>query len=380
MRGITRFYAATCISVCTALLGCLDPYNPPTTNENVNFLVIDGSINSTDGTATVKLSRALRLNDTASFPPEVGATVTVEAESGDIIELQSSTPGVYAVESSFDHNTQYRLRIITQSSEYLSEFIKLELNTNIDSLSMSAFDDRAEIYVSSHDPSEGHKYYRYAFDETYEYRADLFSRFKLRPDGTAELRVPSEFIYSCWTSIPSQSIVLANTENLSVNRVSQFPIQKIMKGDKRLWVQYSILAKQLAISKEAYQYWEAVKKVSESNGGLFDPIPYAVKGNITSTNSPDENVLGYFSGGDVTELRLTFRNSDLPNGFNNTTKTSCVEEYVPIGDVSSLLEKDVYITRAQYMLTSIIGFWYSIPECTDCKLQGGTDVKPDFMN
>ena len=38
--------------------GCLEPYNPPEISDNIDFLVVDGFINSSDNIAKVRLTKA----------------------------------------------------------------------------------------------------------------------------------------------------------------------------------------------------------------------------------------------------------------------------------------------------------------------------------
>jgi hypothetical protein len=382
MRVSVKFIALICLSLGSTLIGCLDPYEPPTANTDTDFLVIDGFINSTDSLATVKLSRAVNLSAESEFPMEIGATVVIEDDAGNADLLTTSVPGVYTLKKYFNADYRYRLRITAQLKEYTSEYITIQKNTPIDSLGLGIYDDKVEIYASTHDFSEGIKYYRYAFDETYEYTADFFSFFKLAidNDGLAPFRMPNEFIYKCWKTVPSKAILTVSTQNLSENRISEFAIQKISKGDSRLWYNYSMLVKQMALTKEAYEYWEAIKKVSESSGGLFDPIPYAVKGNIISVSDDQEVVLGYFSGSQVNKSRITFGDKDLPNDFFGIAPTSCKEDYIPIWELHTLLGKDVNLTSAQFALTTIVGYYYTIPACSDCRTKGGVNVKPDFIN
>lgn len=373
-----KIISIACIAGCSALFGCLDPYEPPTSNVKVNFLVVDGHINSTDSIATVKLSRAIQLNDTSAFPTERDATVTIEDETGYVSLVLETGPGIYSIKRFFDQSLQYRLMVMTSGKEYASEFIDLQQNTPIDSLSWNAFTDRLEIYANTHDFREGFKYYRYSYDETYEYNSTFYSGWKL--EGSSPVFRPfSEQIYTCWITSPSTNILLTSTESLAQNVIANQLLLRINKGDRRLWRKHSLFVRQNSLSKQAYDYWTQVKKMSESLGGLFDPLPHSVKGNISSISNPDETVLGYFSGGQVSSQRIVIRNNELPRDFSGVTQDDCLEQYIEASEVSTLQDKKILITRAEYMAIFIVGFHYSIPSCVDCQLEGGTRFQPEFM-
>ncbi len=361
------------------LLGCLDPYQPPTSNEKTDFLVIDGHINSTDNIATVKLSRAIGLSEPTRFPPEPGATVSIEGEDNQITPVPEVSGGVYSANHIFDKAIRYRLKITTQDKEYLSEFINLESNTPIDSINWKADGKKLTIFGNTHDIAGGIKYYRYTYDETFEYTSTLFSSYRL-VNGEPVFRTPEEIIYWCWTTRPSNPILLTSTENLTTNIVAGFPILSIEKGDRRLWKKYSILLRQISLGKEAYTYWTQIKKTTESLGGLFDPLPYQIKGNVSSAVNPNETVLGYFSAGEVTEKRIVISNRQLPSGYSGRLQNDCLERNVKLNQLSTLDSASDIITSAEYMGPFVIGYFYSSPGCTDCRLQGGTNVRPDFMN
>jgi hypothetical protein len=255
----------------------------------------------------------------------------------------------------------------------------LTTNSPIDSLSWGIDNDQFIIYSYTHDNSKPYSYYKYTIEETYEYAAPFLSQYRYE-NGDAVYRLPDDDIYKCWITNPvSNTISITSTESLTQNIVSKFKLHSITRSDRKLWHKYSLLAKQFAINKEAHSYWEQIKRLSEDVGGLFDPIPYSVNGNIHSETNPNEKVLGYFYGGEVTESRIVVTTFDLPNNFKGVIESHCREDLVSVGNLSSLEGKDVIITIPQYNLTTIVGYYYTTPICADCRLQGGTNIRPLFM-
>jgi Domain of unknown function (DUF4249) len=361
------------------VLGCLDPYAPPTDGIATDFLVVDGVINATNNIVTVKLSRATALSDATSFLAETNADVFVEDEKNQKYKLAEVSTGVYSLNQAFDYELQYRLSITTKGEDIVSEFVDVIKNSPIDSLTWKADNERFSIFVNSHDFSEGKKYYRYTYEETHQYSAKFFSGYKL-VNGEAIYRTPDEWMFTCWITKPIGGILLASTENFSQNIISEFQILKIQRGDRRLWQKYSVLVQQISVDKKTYTYWEELRKMTESLGGLFDPLPYQVKGNLESVSNPDKTVIGYFSAGEVFEKRVVVSINELPRNYSGVLQSSCTESNVKIADMHTLVPASDILTYAEMMGPFVVGYFYSTPSCTDCRLEGGTNVRPDFMN
>jgi hypothetical protein len=69
------------------------------------------------------------------------------------------------------------------------------------------------------------------------------------------------------------------------------------------WV-YTINVTQYALTKEAYEYWDNLKKNTEKIGSIFDPQPFADFGNIHCISDPDEPVIGFISACSTSQKRL----------------------------------------------------------------------------
>src|SRR6187551_940188 len=120
MKGC-RFYIL--ILLCAVVVtSCIESYPPPIINDEVNFLVIDGSVNSADGSAEVRLSHAVPLSSTGSAPPELNAIVQLEDNDGNFYSLVETSGGVYAQSNlSLSAARQYRLYVRTAANtEYRS--------------------------------------------------------------------------------------------------------------------------------------------------------------------------------------------------------------------------------------------------------------------
>src|SRR5687768_11480883 len=78
---------------CITVAGCKERYEPLPVAADNHYLVVEGFIN-TNGETSIKLSRTIRLADTARPIPERGAIVIVEGNNNSFMLLENS-PGIY---------------------------------------------------------------------------------------------------------------------------------------------------------------------------------------------------------------------------------------------------------------------------------------------
>lgn len=379
MRKGCFYFFLTAISMMW-VSSCIEPYDPPVSDEEVDYLVVDGAANSTDGTAEIKLSRTVSLSSTETPPPERNAVVAIEDNEGNSYTLAEAGEGFYRQSNlSFDFSKQYRLYIkTTGGSEYRSDFVKLKPTPPIDSITWarSRTEQGIDLLVNTHDDTNSTRYYQWSFEETFEYEA-VYNSYLQYVNGEV-IEIPaSNRTFLCWRTIPSQGILVGSSERLSQDVISDFLLTSIPKGDQKLLIKYSILVKQKAISREAYDYWTTLQQATESLGGLFDPQPGRVTGNIVNINNPSDLALGYFDIGDIQEKRKFIRSGDLPRdlwGYKDVS--SCEVGTILLADLPNFVQ-GVLLDPLSAM-GILYGYSYTSFFCTDCRLQGGVTTKPDF--
>lgn len=362
-------------------MGCVDPYQPPFTNEITNVLVVDGFINTTDHSATVKLTRAIHLSDTNAPAPEKNAIVLIEEQGGATMALDEKGNGNYMGKGmALNNSKKYRLLVTTKSAKkYVSEFIVLQQTPPIDSVRWEASHDGVRIYVNTHDPSGTKPFYRWNFGETWQYNSVFDSSVKL-VNGAVVVRSIGDQLFDCWKTVPSYDILVSSTMRLKETTIHDFPITFIPKGSQKLTKRYSVVVNQFSICKEAYDYWQQLRKTTTNLGGLFDPLPSQVTGNLHGESDPLESVLGFFSGGSVTSKRIFISLNDLPPALRiPRTIGDCSMDSVLVKDVTKLVGGAfLLISPYNFGTPIIVGYQYSAIGCVDCRAQGGTTVKPDF--
>ncbi len=353
--------------------GCIDPYSPSVSNEDITILVVDGFLNSTEKSASVKLSKTIALSENKGYRSEKNAIVTIEDESGSISNLTETDTGLYeASHMAISVSKKYQLHIKTTSGkEYRSDFIELKQSPSLDTITWKASAQGITIYVNAHDPLNTTHYYQWKYTETWEYNADYYSVYKV-VGGAVVPRASNEVFYTCWTTAPSTQILINSTLKLSSDVVHEFPLTFIERGSKKISRTYSMLLQQRALTDEAYQYWSQLQKLTENLGGLFDPLPYRLLSNVHNTDDDSEPVLGYFNGGSIQEKRVFIRFSELP-GYLLYTPPKCMQD--TLKDVSKYNSFTSIIDAVGH---PPIGYLVAPTSCADCRANGGTLTKPEF--
>lgn len=364
------------------ITGCKIPYEPKLKPSDTNSLIVEGFI---DGSApvVVKLSRSRMLSneDTAARKYELGARVIVEDDKQDSYPLSEMGNGIYISNYTLPLSSpnQYRLHIFTSDNvEYVSDFVPFKNSPLIDSIGWEIKDGGVQVYVNTHDQYDTTRYYRWEYNETWEYHSEFPSFYQYNPkDSTVTGRsVP---VQVCWQSDNSTNLLLGSSAKLAHDVIYQMPLSYIQPHDQKLSFLYSVLIKQYALDLNGYNYWSALKSNTESMGSIFDPQPNEMNGNIHCLTNPAVKVVGYISAGNHTEKRVFISNTSLPADWN--PYSFCLEIDVPNNKDS--LNK--YFGAGYDPIDAIppppaipVKYSASNIECVDCTSTGGTTSKPSF--
>jgi hypothetical protein len=377
-------------AVLLLALSCIEPFEPIVDQSALNTLVVDGFINATDYSATVRLSHPQSLPDMDLTVPETNANVSISSSSGASYSLKEGENGEYRMNDFIvDKAAFYTLHIKTLSGvEYISDTIRIRSTPPIDSIGFTIPGSREflNIHVNTHDVVRNTRYYAWDFTETYEYNAADSSEFKLVKKEVIPRPVP-ESIFTCWRTDRSTLISIGTSAGLKDDMIHRHVITQIPKGSPKLSVRYSVFVRQRALSVLEYTFLNELKKTTENLGGIFGTTPFPVIGNMRRVDDT-EPVLGYFSGAEVTEKRFFIDSLNLPTHFRTLpSKEGCFFEETcnifpdPLtsGPQSCVaienLSTDRIIIRFLQENSSYI---FTSSECGDCRKQGGTTKKPEF--
>lgn len=369
--------------VMLLLSGCVEPYFPEVLESPQDFLVVNGYL-SANGRTTVQLVRTQSLDATGLPPAERMATVVVESEQGERYGLYEINEGIYSHPNlQLILGAKYRLYIRTRNGrEYASDYVEVLKTPVIGSVEWRPNNDVLDVYVNTRDAENNTRFYRWEFEQTWQFNP-AFHTMLIYEKGNIRFREPTDKqISTCWKSERSTTIELASTTKLAADVVSDYKILSLPSRSEKLSVKNSILVKQYALTREAYQYWEIIKKNTENIGTLFDPLPSQQTGNIRSLTNPGETVIGYVSAGLVQEKRIFINSLDLPKEWR-LFSANCRVDTLMLRDANirdyfeggSLMPVDEIFPPGNAMYP--IGYTYAPAPCVDCTTQG-TNVKPSF--
>lgn len=364
-------------------VACVEPYYPSGVGAG-NQMVVNGYIDGLTSTATVKLTRGVSLSDPSAALRVSKANVTINGSDGSEItldELSGDSIGFYRKRNiNVDEKTTYTLKINTGSGSYTSDEIKMLRSPDIDSISWVPSFTGAEnekgiyLYVNTHDAGNNTRYYRWTFKETWEFNVVEYSEYKKIGQQPIP-RKQGEFVYYCWASRPSTSIMVNSTAGLTKDQVSMRQLYFIHRGSRKLSRHYRFAVRQYAMSKQEYEFWDQLEKTSESLGGLFDPLPNQVVGNVHSDNNSSEPVLGYFSGGYASEKVLYIDYQQLPREYGGIERWSfdCPLRLLYLWQLDQVKEDEVFLRTFG---TPVAGYILANQMCGDCTKVGGSNVQP----
>ena len=368
------------------IAGCKEKYIPLVVAVGTNYLVVEGLINSGQAATSIVLSRTGKLTEARLAKPETGALVVVEGEDNTRYFLSEQAAGVYSIAHlSLNNSSKYRLYINTSDGkEYASDYVEVKQSPVIDSVAWRKENNEVVIRVNTHDPKNNARYYRWTYEETWEYRSVNVSRLEYR-NGVMYKRDSTNQVWQCWRSSTSSNIELGSSAKLEQDIIQDHQLVKIANGEEKTTIEYSILVKQYALTKEAYDFWSMLKKNTQQIGGTFDAQPTQLSGNIHCITDSTKPVIGFISAGTVSEKRIFInRLADLSPWKHFPDPDNCGS----VGPIKKQSEIDDYFGLYGSLYTPIdsafdffgnyIGIVGATINCVDCRNQGGTITKPSF--
>jgi hypothetical protein len=396
---IRIFWLRLAVWVGVGLLGgCVEPYVPAAINTPGNYLVVNGFINS-QGVTTIQLTRSLTLTDTKAPTPESRANVFIQASTGQRFALTENpaVSGTYTSASlNLNPNLTYQLRLTTAAGrDYASDLSPVKTAPAIDQVHWRFENNGVQLYADAHDPTGHTVYYRWKYSQTWQFTSAYQSRYQFNT-GTQKIEPRKDDIYHCWQTTATSPIVQTSTARLSQDVARDVPLVFLAANAAELRVKYSMLVQLLAQSKEEYDYWETLRKNTESLGTVNDPLPSQVTGNVHCLSDASEPVLGYVGAHSLSEQRIFIARIDVPQLLNVRPLTGyedCVstirEDRCPPREpcnppgVTYVFNTPFYLPYATNCDSSgcnylTAKYYYGAKaECIDCRLRG-TNVQPSF--
>ncbi len=383
IKAIFKFFLVL-VLVCALASSCVYDYEPKDARVQglgKPLVVIDGDI-IVGGITNVAIGLTESLTGEMPEMP-IGITVNVESESGDLVSglLVDDVHNVFEVDTrELDMGTRYRLNIaIPGMGEYVSEFKRVMVSPPIDEITWSRSDDGTyiNIEVTTHNMNTDKLYCKWNFYENWESNSVYTPFVEFNPLlgrgwlGVRNLTIEETLERKyCWSESTSAEICIANTEKLSKNIISKYVLRRIVPTDTRVSGLYSITVSQKALDKDAYIYWETLKRNTGGTGGIFSAQPTDLRGNIRCMTNTEEYVIGYISVSTRTEIRhfIDWEKQDFYNPGCSSFSLKNMNT-----DVWSTKYYEGYRMYAVDENTE----WWSYHRCVDCRVYSNS-TRPDF--
>lgn len=372
--------------------GCISEFHVDLPEGNSERLVVEGNIIA-NSDSRFYLSKSIPLGSSEDVKPEPVTNARLIVAGSDGYKSNPAThigEGIYDVHiGNLSTDIGYNIEIEYDGDTYQSEPAVPIYTPEIESITWVQPQEYGEISVrvSNYDDNQGFKYYLWNYEEDWETTAEYRNRFYYDPVKDLYYETPDYQYFYCWDKHVGNEILLASTEALTENRIVNQELFTRSSDDMRFWELYAVKVSQIAISKDAYDYFYHIKKQNVDMGGLFTPQPSDIQGNIACITNPDKKTVGYVSvTTNLTGKRIFITPDEIT--FKKPTR-KCTE--LSDEEVKKMLSQGYtlpflyntgwrpqgFFTEEGGEIKTYIDFWAPVA-CMDCREERGTKNKPDF--
>jgi hypothetical protein len=304
------FYVICCWLICS----CSEVIDLKT-GDGEELLVIYGKV--TDGTAGNELTIALTSTIGNAQEPVSGAQAMLLEDGVRIGFYEERSPGDYRLNLNGDSaraGRRYELSVrLADGTQYKSSPSIMPDLAAIDRPHFDASVVEVEVNQAGLEV-ERNLIQLFVDTEIVEAERDFFLKWDIIENYSFQERIrvtpvprPPCFITN---NVTGQNVYLFNGAELKVPQI-QGQLLSSSEIDSRFAFDYYFSVVQTTMDKSAFEYWELIRDISNSQGSIFDQPPGPVPGNITNVNNPQELVLGYFEVVRSDTSRIRIRGDEL---------------------------------------------------------------------
>lgn len=372
------------ILIAGGIYSCIDPYTPDTFGYE-EMLLIEGIIyDDPSMSPLVTISRSTPLSGEREIHYETGAIVSVECSDGTTYPFSETSPGLYGTSGIPvipEPGKSYRLMVIsTDQKVYASDYENYIPPSPIDSITyrteytkvtnLGEWEYGLRFYANSSGVDDTPVYLRWILDATFNYKVPHPAKVIWTGSSVEYYLGPD--VRECWKDITIPGIFIGDSYGMEGNILADAKLNFVSQHGDELSIRYSLHVRQLSISKRAYEFWYDLRKVTDATGGLYETQPFRIRGNIECISDPDTEVCGVFEVAGVTESRIY---ADKPTEFAIITNNCEIEEIGTIELPWEYLPANTFIMEIDSV--GIYGTTLA-QQCFDCRLRGGTLIRPPF--
>ena len=318
-----KLYIFLSLFLICGLSSCIDELNIDT-EERRNILVVEGGITSEFGPHKITLSKSAKYGSILDddIKKELNASLRLRNEIGDQIFLTEGSSGNYYTPEDFKAKigSEYTLQITLANGErYISTKEKVIPVPKIDSiivvwkkqpsLSDIQFESGFEVYSKWKDPEDEANFYLWKTSGIYKIntRPDLYVSRDFFGNPIPD---PKDCCSECFV-YETQSELSIFKDNLTNGNEIIEKVGYINDDGGRFMNKYMVVVEQRSLTKSAFQFFDLLSNQLSIQGDIFDPPPAKIGTNIINLDSPDEEVIGYFSASDVYRDSIFIENGDI---------------------------------------------------------------------
>lgn len=329
-----RLYQYILSAIFFLLTGCIKQVHPEY-RQNKPVLVVEGLLLADSTPCTVTLSYSGIFNENGAQLQDFinDASVYLHNEGlQDSVELTFLGNGLYKDAANHFYprpNETYYITIYLSNGErYASQpeaITPLHTSFAIDTISKTTSSYLPQLFAAGvqirfTDDAGQDNYYRWITTDYLPRKATGV------PCGFS--CVKGEFCYQINTNLTDINIMSDALINGSEIRNKQ-----VLISPYYWYGNHYIEIKQLSLTRPAYSFWNEYLQQTTRTGGIFDPLPGPVAGNVYNIDKPNELALGYFECSDVVAKKYILR----PTIYNDNLVLQYINDFIPSGECSLVL-------------------------------------------
>ena len=291
----TIYYVLCLMMGMSTLTGCIEKYEADIPTDETGLLVVEGTI--TPGKNTFRLQRTTALDSYYSYLVVDDAWVVVRGTDGSEYQTEGDYGTFTCTIDELNPNVQYYLHIETDGEVYESDPqtpLRTEKIAEVRGDQSTPRSD-IDILVTPAEPFDNSKinYYTWTYEETWEVHPE-YNTFVYYDVENMQCVKNNHLLYPerGWKDEASSTIMVGSSTNYDAQHIQQLKIYDISRESEKMYVRYSGLVHQRAISKAEYEYELARRQAGSEMGGLFTPQPSALPTNIHCLTSK-KHVIGF---------------------------------------------------------------------------------------
>jgi hypothetical protein len=282
------------------LLSCVEQIDLPYRNEAPK-LVVDGEITNEAPPYNLRLSYSGKFVSGSIITSNLavnGARVILTDDKGNTVRFRQNIyePALYQTDANYrcEIGRSYSLRIeLPDGSVYIAKPQLMQNVAPITNIYADKIKNFVRFYIDTKDAENSTDFYRW---KSYSISLKTTGGNGSGGDGTCAS--------SCWTYNQENTANIFSDKYINGKEIKKRLVQYSPIDATAPLSQHYVEVKQMAISQEAYLFWQQYEEQKTRTGSIFDPLPSTIIGNIINEKNDKDFALGFFGVSSVSTKRL----------------------------------------------------------------------------